>query len=85
MTSLCFKSDDIVILDNPNRENMTISVIPIPNNVDDEKLFHWMIKGIMKEKLGLERHLIFCASIKDFSRLYCMFYRLLGNTRTRTL
>lgn len=55
MTSLCFKSDNIVILDNPDRENMNISVIPIPNNVDDKKLFHWMIKGIMKEKLGLER------------------------------
>lgn len=56
MTSLCFKSNNVVILDNPDRENMNISVIPIPNNVDDEKLFHWMIKGIMKEELGLERH-----------------------------
>lgn len=52
MTSLCFKSDNGVILDNPDRENMNISVIPIPNKVDDEKLFHWIIKGIMKEKLG---------------------------------
>lgn len=36
----------------------------------------------MKEKLGFERHLIFCASIKDCSRLYCMFSRLLGYTCT---
>lgn len=85
MKSICFKSDNAVILDNPDRENMNISVIPIPNNVDDEKLFHWMMKGIMKEKLGLERHLIFCASIKDCSRLYCMFSRLLGNTCIWTL
>lgn len=76
------KSYNVVILDNPDRENIKISVIPIPNNVDDEKLFHWMVRGIMKEKLGFERHLIFCASIKDCSRLYYMFSMLLGNTCT---
>lgn len=73
MKSLCFKSDNVVILDNPDRENMNISVIPILNNEDDEKLFHWMIKGILK-KLGLERHLFFCVSIKDCSRLYCIVF-----------
>lgn len=78
MKSLCFKSDNVVILDNPDCKNINISVISIPNNVDDEKLFHWMIKGIMKEKLCLERHLIFCASIKDCSQLYCMLSRLLN-------
>lgn len=82
MKSVCLKSDNVVILDNPDRENIKISVIPIQNNVDDEKLFHWMVRGILKEKLGFERHLIFCASIKDCSRLYCMFSRLLGNTCT---
>lgn len=82
MKSLCFKSDNVVILDNPDRENIKISVFQIPNNVDDEKLFHWMIKGIMEKLNGFERHLIFCASIKDCSRLYCMFSRLLGNTCT---
>ncbi|XP_061190432.1 ATP-dependent DNA helicase RecQ-like [Saccostrea echinata] len=45
MKSLCFKKDSIVILDNPDRQNIKITVITIPNNEDDEKLFHWLIKG----------------------------------------
>lgn len=79
MKSICFKLDNVVILDNFDCENMNIFVILILNNVDDEKFFYWMMKGIMKEKFGLERYLIFCVLIKDCFWLYCMFFRFFGN------
>ena len=78
--SLCFRSDSVVILDNPDRKNIKITVIKIPNNVDDDKLFHWLIKGVQQQKSAFERHLIFCSSIKDCSNLFCTFYRLIGST-----
>lgn len=37
--SLCFKSDNVLILDSPDRENIKTYVFPIPNNAEDEKLF----------------------------------------------
>ncbi|XP_062599088.1 uncharacterized protein LOC134260556 [Saccostrea cucullata] len=80
MKSLCFKADNVVILDNPDRQNIKITVITIPNNVDNEKLFHWLIKGVMQKKSDFERHLIFCSSIKDCSHLFCMLSRLIGST-----
>lgn len=68
-----------MILDNFDCENIKIFVILILNNVDDEKFFYWMVRGIMKEKFGFERYLIFCVLIKDCFWLYYMFFMFFGN------
>ena len=50
MKLLCFRSNSKVILDSPDRENIKISTLCIPNKDKLEKVFCWLIDTLRNEK-----------------------------------
>lgn len=79
MKLLCFRSNSKVILDSPDRENIKISTLCIPNKDKLEKVFCWLIDTLRNEKEKTKRHIIFCESIGDVSKIYSMFLKEFGH------
>ncbi|XP_061193817.1 ATP-dependent DNA helicase RecQ-like [Saccostrea echinata] len=76
---LCFRTNVEVILDSPDRENIKITSMCIPNSDNLEKVFKWLIDTLRTQKAQTERHIIFCESISDVSKIYTTFVKHFGN------
>lgn len=74
MKNLCFCDPSCVILDSPNRQNIKLNVLKVKNNVDLENVFHWLTTALVEKREYLQRHLIFCNSIKDCALIYMIFF-----------
>lgn len=70
MKNLCFRDPSCVILDSPDRSNIKLNVLKVKNNVDLENVFHWLTTALVEKREYLQRHLIFCNSIKDCALIY---------------
>ena len=79
MKSLAFRENNVVIIDSPDRPNIKINVKCVKNNSDISETCSWLIDKITLEKKNLERHVVFCESIKDWALLYSMFIRTGAN------
>ncbi|XP_062605474.1 ATP-dependent DNA helicase RecQ-like [Saccostrea cucullata] len=79
MKILCFRNNVEVILDSPDRENIKITSMCIPNSDNLEKVFKWLIDTLRSQKEQMERHIIFCESISDVSKIYTTFVKHFGN------
>ncbi|XP_056016425.1 ATP-dependent DNA helicase RecQ-like [Ostrea edulis] len=79
MKMLCFSANSEVILDSPDRENIKLTSLCIPNSDNLEKVFHWLIDILKTQKAKAERHIIFCESIADVSKIYTTFVKHFGN------
>lgn len=79
MKLLCFRAHSEVILDSPDRENIKISSLCIPNKDNLEKVFTWLIDTLKSQKEKAERHIIFCESIAEVSKIYAMFIKQFGH------
>ena len=80
MKSLAFRENNVVIIDSPDRPNIKINVKCLKNNSDISETFSWLIDQLTLEKKNLERHVIFCESIKYCAHLYSMFIRKCDST-----
>lgn len=78
MKSLCFKSSSVIITESPNRENIKISALCIPNNTDIEEAFDWILKDFDIQRENYPRHVIFSESISDVSKIYACFRKRIG-------
>ncbi|XP_021373049.1 uncharacterized protein LOC110463036 [Mizuhopecten yessoensis] len=81
MKSLCFKSSSEVILDSPDRPNIKITSVRIPNNDDLSTVFKFLIDDFLNQKETLPRHVIFCESIANVSKVYLTFLKHMGQSR----
>jgi superfamily II DNA helicase RecQ len=79
MKMLCFRPNSQVILDSPDRENIKITSLCIPNLDNLEKVFHWLISILKTQGAQADRHIIFCESIADVSKIYTVFVKHFGN------
>ncbi|CAG2219585.1 recQ [Mytilus edulis] len=62
---LCFRAHSEVIFDSPDRENIKISSLCIPNKDNLEKSVYLVDRHSKKQKEKTERHIIFCESIAE--------------------
>ena len=69
-----------MIIDNPDRSNIKINVKCVKNYSDISETSSLLIDKLTLEKKNLERHLIFCESIKDYALLYSLFIRKCDST-----
>lgn len=67
---LCFPSNSDIILDSPDRENIKITSVCIPNSDNLEKVFKWLIDSGRLNKVKTKRHVVFCESISGVSKIY---------------
>ena len=67
--SLCFSANSKVIHDSPDRSNIKISSKCIPNNEIPDKTFKWLFSELHTCAENLQRHVIFCQSISDVSKV----------------
>lgn len=79
MQLLCFKQNPVIILESPDRANIKISSLTIPNRDNLEIVFHWLIEKLKSEKENTPRHVIFCESISDVSKIYTAFVKIFGS------
>lgn len=79
MKMLCFRSYSDIILDSPDRENIKITSVCIPNSGNLEKVFKWLIDSGRLNKVKTERHVVHCESISDVSKIYTTFVKHFGN------
>lgn len=78
MNSLCFDKHAIIISESPNRENIKMTSIQVPNNENLQITFSWMIQGLQEKKEKFPRHLVFCETILTVSKLYSVFMDTFG-------
>ncbi|VDI08594.1 Hypothetical predicted protein, partial [Mytilus galloprovincialis] len=78
---LCFRAHSEVIFDFPDRENIKISSLYIPNKDILEKSVYLVDRHSKKQKEKTERHIIFCESIAEVSKIYAMFIKQFANNR----
>lgn len=79
MKQLCFNSTSEVIVESPDRDNIKISAASVPNNYDFDKVFGWLIEQIKDCQQETPRHIIFCETIAEVSKLHFEFVRRLGS------
>lgn len=79
MKQLCFSSNSQIIVESPDRSNIKISSKCIPNNDQIENVFAWLISSLTTLKEKMPRHVIFCESISDVSKLYVTFVKIFGS------
>uniref|UniRef100_A0A8W8NQ09 Uncharacterized protein n=1 Tax=Magallana gigas TaxID=29159 RepID=A0A8W8NQ09_MAGGI len=79
MKMLCFRSNSDIILDSPDRENIKITSVCIPNSDNLEKVFKWLIDSVRLNKVKTKRHVVFCESISGVSKIYTTFVKHFGN------
>lgn len=80
MKSLCFRQSSVIISESPDRENIKITSLCIPNNCEIEDAFGWLITEFNKQKEKLPRHIIFSESISDVAKLYAIFRKRVGKS-----
>ena len=80
MKSLCFKPQHKVILESPDRENIKITPLCIPSNQELEVTFKFLLKELHVKKESLPRHVIFCESILNVSKIYSLFVKEFGRS-----
>ncbi|XP_069136223.1 ATP-dependent DNA helicase RecQ-like [Argopecten irradians] len=81
MRSLCFKVHSDVVLDSPDRSNIKITTVCIPNNDNLSEVFKFLINDFNSQKGELPRHVIFCESIANVSKVYLTFLKHSGQHR----
>lgn len=74
----------MVISESPDRKNIKMSSICIPNNSDIEEVFGWLIDEFEAKKDALPRHIIFAESITDVSKIYSIFRKRIGIDKSET-
>ncbi|XP_052711702.1 ATP-dependent helicase wrn-1-like [Crassostrea angulata] len=85
MKSLCHRtSETVVISESPDRKNIKMSSICIPNNSDIEEVLSWLIDEFEAKKDALPRHIIFAESITDVSEIYSIFRKRIGIDKSET-
>ena len=80
MNNLCFRQSSVIISESPDRENIKITSLCIPNNCEIEDAFGWLITEFNKQKEKLPRHIIFSESISDVAKLYAIFRKRVGKS-----
>lgn len=80
MKLLCFTANCEVVLESPDRQNIKITTVCIPNKDNLENVFYWLIEALETEKQHLPRHVIFCETILEVSKLYAFFVKQFGKT-----
>ncbi|XP_062574182.1 uncharacterized protein LOC134236018 [Saccostrea cucullata] len=81
MKSLCFRaSETVIISESPDRKNIKISSMCIPNNSEIEEVFGWLFNEFENKKETLPRHIIFAESITDVSKIYSIFRKRIGKS-----
>lgn len=78
MKMLCFTANAEVVVESPDRNNIKISAICIPNKDNLESVFNWLIEDLKTLKEKCPRHVIFCETISDVSKLYYFFVEHFG-------
>jgi ATP-dependent DNA helicase RecQ len=79
MKQLCFSSNAEIIVESPDRSNIKLSSKCIPNNDQIENVFAWLISSLTMLKEEMPRHVIFCETISDVSKLYMTFLKIFGS------
>ena len=79
LKSLCFNANCKVIHDSADRPNIKISSKHIPNNEDADITFKWLFAELQEFGKDLSRHVVFCESISDVSKVYMAFAREFGS------
>lgn len=75
MKYLCFRPGYELVLDSPDRRNIKITVKSIKNNDNVENVFGWLIKDLRHHREQLPRHVVFCNSINDVTKIYFAFIK----------
>ncbi|XP_056004812.1 uncharacterized protein LOC130050092 [Ostrea edulis] len=79
--SLCFRtSETVIISESPDRKNIKISSMCVPNNSEIEDVMGWLLNEFEKKKETLPRHIIFSESISDVSKIYAIFRKRIGKS-----
>lgn len=73
MKSLCFKQSAVIISESPDRANIKISAMSVPNNSEIEDNLSWLLEDLKTQGEKLPRHIIFSESISDVSKIYAIF------------
>ncbi|XP_033745061.1 putative ATP-dependent DNA helicase Q1 [Pecten maximus] len=81
MKSLCFRSESDIVVDSPDRPNIKITTICIPNNDDLSNVFKFLIDDFQRKTIAFPRHVIFCESIANVSKVYLTFLKHVGQLR----
>lgn len=68
-----------MIAESPDRENIKITSVQVPNNEDLHTTFGWLIDGLKAEKESFPRHVIFSETILTVSKIYSAFVDVLGS------
>lgn len=55
----------------PDKRNITIRVAKAKNGMEDS--FSWLINEVTTKRDASERTIVYCQSIKDCGKLYCIF------------
>uniref|UniRef100_A0A8W8N9U5 DNA 3'-5' helicase n=2 Tax=Magallana gigas TaxID=29159 RepID=A0A8W8N9U5_MAGGI len=79
LNKLCFSKHSEVIAESPDRENIKITSVQVPNNEDLHTTFGWLIDGLKAEKESFPRHVIFSETILTVSKIYSAFVDVLGS------
>ena len=82
LKSLCFSANSKIIHDSADRLNIKINSKIIPNNQEADKTFKWLFVELHKLGKDLPRHVIFCESISDVSKVYTAFLSEFGQDPT---
>ncbi|KAK3099232.1 hypothetical protein FSP39_001299 [Pinctada imbricata] len=80
MKSLCFKANAKVICESPDRSNIKISALCIPNNDNLEETFHWLINDLKEHQSHFPRHVVFCERISTVANIYSVFRKNFGDS-----
>lgn len=78
LNSLSFNKDSVIVAESPDRENIKITSMQVPNNEDMHKTFHWLIEELGDKKDTCPRHVIFCETILTVSKIYSTFLDIFG-------
>lgn len=62
---MCFPAGCEVITESPDRQNIKISYLQIPNKDNIEAILMWLLDGLKRMKEKLPRH-IFCKTTSSF-------------------
>ncbi|XP_062573982.1 ATP-dependent DNA helicase RecQ-like [Saccostrea cucullata] len=75
MKNLCFKKNNCIIVDSPDRHNIKISVKKVKNNSEVEDDLEFIFSGLKDKGKDFPKHLIFCNTIKECSLVYSALVR----------
>lgn len=76
MKLLCFQQGCEIIVESPDRLNIKISPINIPNNDEIQTTFSWLLEDLHLHKEHLPRHIIFCEAISTISKILSIFRKV---------